>query len=88
MLEFSQLMANIVMVLEKHYKRSYMYAVVKLLNTLNECVKLYQNEKDILSFQLFRFRRYRLMVQLDTLKEDYNLIDKSVKEELEKMWKK
>jgi len=28
------------------------------------------------------------MVQLDSLKEDYNLIDKSVKEELEKMWKK
>ncbi len=65
-----------------------MYAVVKFLNTLNECIRLYEHEKEILSFQLFRFRRYRLLVQLDTLKEDYNLIDKSVKEELEKMWKK
>jgi hypothetical protein len=65
-----------------------MYAVVKLLNTLNECIKLYNNEKEILSFPLFKFRRYRLWVQLDTLKEDYHLIDKSVKDELEKMWKK
>ena len=65
-----------------------MYAVVKFLNTLNESVRLFDNEKEILSFQLFRFRRYRLFVQLNTLKEDYNLIDKSVKEELEKMWKK
>ena len=59
-----------------------MYAVVKFLNSLNECVRLYDHEKEILSYQLFRFRRFRLMVQLDTLKEDYNLIDKSVKEEL------
>lgn len=65
-----------------------MYAIVKLLNTLNECIKLYNNEKEILSFPLFQFRRYRLWVQLDTLKEDYHLIDKSVKDELEKMWKK
>ncbi len=65
-----------------------MYAVLKLLNRLNECIRLYNSEKDILSFALFKFRRYRLWVQLDTLKEDYNLIDKAVKDELEKMWKK
>jgi hypothetical protein len=59
-----------------------MYAFVKFLNTLNSCVGLFGQEKEVLSFELWRFRRYRLFVQLDVLKEDYNLIDKSVKEEL------
>jgi hypothetical protein len=45
-----------------------MYALTKFLNTINECVSLYEKEKEILSFQLFRYKRYRLMVQLDTLK--------------------
>lgn len=59
-----------------------MYALVKFLNTLNSCVRLFDQEKEVLSFELWRFRRHRLFVQLDVLKEDYNLIDKSVKEEL------
>jgi len=81
-IEFSSVLINIASLLEKHYKRSYMYAFVKFLNTLNSCVRLFGQEKEVLSFELWRFRRYRLFVQLDTLKEDYNLIDKSVKEEL------
>jgi len=59
-----------------------MYALVKFLNTLNECVRLFDKEKEVLSYELWRFRRYRLFVQMDGLKEDYSLIDKSVKEEL------
>lgn len=65
-----------------------MYGLIKFLNTLNESTRLFEKEKELLTYDLFRFRRYRLYVQLDTLKEDYNLIDKTLKEELEKLWRK
>jgi hypothetical protein len=80
LIKFSEIIINISFVLEKHFKRNFMYGLIKFLNTLNESTKLFEREKELLAYDLFRFRRYRLYVQLDTLKEDYNLIDKTLKE--------
>ena len=87
-MSLSSILSNITLILEKHFKRSHLYGLVKFLNTLNGCISLFEKEKNVFSWNLFRFRRYRLFVQLDALKEDYNLMDKSVREELDKMWKK